>query len=128
MVSGKCGLSKTSYLALKSVLAKENVKLPQWPKLTEYLQGLDVGQIFPIQCDNDSCMGYATILQETIQKEVKTNKYDLAYPSQHQQVKLFDFLKKQDKELYQTLDSGKRKIFLQHVVTKCLLSRYLSQF
>ena len=113
VVSGKCGLSQRSYLALKSVLAKEKVKLPSWSKLTEYLQGLDVGQIFPIQCGDDGCMGYATSLQETVQMAVNSAKHDLDYPSQDQQEKLFEFLKMQDKELYQTLDASKRTIFLR---------------
>ena len=112
LLSGKCGLSQRGYKALKAILKKQHVSLPDYCDVVDYLKELDVGQIVKSQCDCNKCMGASTDIVETLQLIIK-HKGDPEFPSTAKQMALFKYLKDYDPATYSSLDSTKRTFFLR---------------
>ena len=73
---GRCELSQRSYKALKSVLSANNVKIPTYDKLMDFINKLNVGEIVPLNCGGCSpnCFGYGCDIANTLQDIVNTKK------------------------------------------------------
>ena len=118
MIIGKCGLSQRGFANLRKILAKNNVKVPDYKAIREYCDGLDVGNIYSFHIDeeeNCACMGVYTSLKDTLQRIVSTPELykKMKFQSLNDQVKLDQFLKDKSKYLYRNFDVNKRTIILR---------------
>ena len=114
LLAGKCGLSQRGYKALRAILKRVSVQLPDYHKVVEHLNGKDVGNIKESQCACiDSCYGISTDLVETLQLIINHKANNFEYPSVEQQEFLFKFLKEHDPKTYSSLDDQKRTLFLR---------------
>lgn len=70
IMMGKYKMSQRSYKKLRTVLKENNVLLPQYDCVRKYCREMDVGKIYNLHDDSESCycMGYGCDIAETLQR------------------------------------------------------------
>ena len=115
---GRCDLSERGFKSLRVILMKNNVILPPYDKVRHYCDDLIVGEIKNIHVNSPTdcpCMGVTSNVHETLQLIVSNEVLFrlFHFPTENEQEKMFDILKKKDGTLYSNLDKLKRTIFIR---------------
>ena len=118
LLLGRCDLSQRGYKSLRTILEKNNVKIPRYENVRGYCNELVVGEVKNMHSNNEKycpCMGITCNVFETLQLIVSNEKlFKLFYfQTEEEQNLSFKFLKEKNKILYRNLDEKKRTIIIR---------------
>ena len=110
-----CDLSQRGYKNLKQVLKNKNIQMPKYSEVREYMNNMDIGVItenYAVDQSNHMCI--STDLRETLQHILSSELLShCTFFDTETQLKLFDFLKTANSNIYQNLDATKRTLILR---------------
>ena len=117
LILDRADLSQRGYKNTKVTLQNENVKLPSYDNVQDFLKALDVGIIERkfCKCPNDCCFSCKSQAKETLTSFLRNSFWfpKLKFPDTSQQEKLFNALKDLNSDLYGHLNPNMRTIFLR---------------
>ena len=104
----KCNMSQRAYKNLKEILKGQNVNLPRYENLRDYIKNLDIGKLNR-DPTHSTCMCVQSDLKDTLQRIINSDLFKLAtFKSSSEQTELITFLKHKNNDLYKNLDVNKK--------------------
>ena len=118
MLLGRCDLSQGGYKSLRTILEKNNVKIPRYENVRSFCDKLIVGKVSTIHDENENdcpCMGVRCNVHETLQLIVSNKKLfnHFHFPPEEEQKVFFEFLKEKNSVMYHNMNEKKRTIFIR---------------
>ena len=110
-------MSQRGYKNVKKILKNQDIILPTYDSVRNFLKNLDVGVIERCycKCQNDVCFSCQCSVTETLKLFLANSFWmeKLKFPTQLQQEQLFSSLKSLNNELYGNLDPNLRTLYLR---------------
>ena len=116
LIMSRSDLSQRGYKNVKEILKSENVELPSYDTVQQYVKNLDTGTLTRsfCCCPDDVCLSCGSNMKETIELTLKNkawfNKFDF---STNKLVGFFEKLCCLNKDLYGHLDPSLRTLFIR---------------
>lgn len=109
-------IDQRGYKALKSNIASQNVNLPSYEAVQDFLRNIDVGHLSYRFCNcSTACMSCVANTGDTLYKIISSDFWfsRMVFPSNEQQDVLATLLKKHNPEVFQSFDPKLRTVFIR---------------